>query len=237
MTDPIPGDVPAGEGGADRAGEGVDRPGGESADATDGDVDPAGDEATHRVLAAPGDGRLRLLDRETYEPVVTADAGHGAPVADLRPGYLVDAELDWSTAEPTVRSASVVRPTLYAFGDDVDPMFEAARDAWNDARAAGDAVNSRVTRNTDSEVNGVLYVFAEDERNGTFEAFRDGIRPVEPLVDRVNEREGPAPREVFVLRPADGRFVAVTIALRKGGRFADTLRETYDLPRPDEPPA
>ncbi|NHN59757.1 MULTISPECIES: DUF6663 family protein [Halorussus] len=200
------------------------------------DADPSdGDEATHRVLAAPDGGPLRLLDLETYEPVVTADAGHDAPVADLRPGYLVDADLDWSTTEPTIRSASVVRPTLYAFADDVDPMFEAARDAWNDARAAGDSMNGRVTRNTDSEVNGVLYVFAEDERNGTFEAFRDGARPVEPLVDRVNEQERPAPREAFVLRPADGRFVAVVIALRKGGQFADTLRETYDRPRPDEP--
>lgn len=190
---------------------------------------------SYRVLSGPDEGGLRLLDRETYEPVVTATDGHAESVADLRPGYLVDADLDWSTPEPTVRSASVRRPTLYAFADDVEPVFEVARDAWADARVAGDAMNSRVTHNTDNEANGVLYVFGEEATSATFEAFRDGTRPLEPLVDRVNEGEGPAPREVFVLRPADEQFVIVTIALRKGGQFADTLRETYDCPRPSEP--
>lgn len=41
-------------------------------------------------------------------------------------------------------------------------------------------------------------------------------------------------REVFVLRPADGPFVVVLIALRKGGTLANTVRETYHCPRPDE---
>ncbi|WP_458205572.1 DUF6663 family protein [Haladaptatus sp. NG-SE-30] len=195
----------------------------------------------YRVLAAPESdeaseaGSLRLLDRETYEPVATAPGGHSAPVADLRPGYLVDADLDWSAAEPTVREFSVRRPTLYAFADGIEPVFDVAQETWADARAAGDSMNSRVTRNTDNEVNGVLYVFGENETNGMFDAFRDGARPLEPLVDRVNDREGDAPREVFVLRPAARQFVIVTIALRKGGRFADTLRDTYDCPQPSEP--
>ena len=193
------------------------------------------DDKRYRVLAMPDAGSLRLLDRETYEPVVTAAEGHDAPVVDLRPGYLVDADLDWSSSEPAVRSLSVRRPTLYAFADGIDPVFEVAQEAWADARATGEAMNSRVTRNTDNEVNGVLYVFAEDATGGMFESFRDGARPLEPLVDKVNDREGDAPREVFVLRPADGEFVVVTIALRKGGQFADTLRETYDRPRPAEP--
>ncbi len=42
-------------------------------------------------------------------------------------------------------------------------------------------------------------------------------------------------REVFVLRPADGPFVVVLIALRKGGTLANTVRETYHCPRPEEP--
>lgn len=193
------------------------------------------DDPSYRVLATPEAGSLRLLDRETYEPVVTATEGHSAPVSDLRPGYLIDADLDWSTAEPTVQSLSVRRPTLYVFADGIEPVFEAAQETWADARAVGDSMNSRVTRNTDNEVNGVLYVFAEDERDGVFESFRDGTRPLEPLVDRVNDQEGSAPREVFVLRPADGSFVVVTIALRKGSRFADTLRDTYDRPRVSEP--
>ncbi|MFC4549922.1 MULTISPECIES: DUF6663 family protein [Halorussus] len=200
----------------------------------DRNSESAADDRTYRVLAVPERGRLRLLDRERYEPVVTAAEGHDASVEAARPGYLVDVDLDWSTAEPTVTSLSVVRPTLYAFADGVEPMFEAAQNAWADAQASGDSMNSRVTRNTDNEVNGVLYVFAEDAAGGTFESLRDGTRPLEPLVDRVNENEGEAPREVFVLRPADGRYVVVTIALRKGGQFADTLRDTYDCPRPPE---
>ncbi|WP_135826084.1 DUF6663 family protein [Halorussus ruber] len=190
------------------------------------------DARSYRVLAAPEAGRLRLLDRETYDAVVTASEGHDVSVEEVRPGYLADAELDWSTSEPTIRSLSVRRPTLYAFADDIEPVFDVAQDAWSEARLAGDSMNSRVTRNTDNEVNGVLYVFAED--GTTFESFRDGERPLEPLVDRVNEQEGEAPREVFVLRPASREFVIVTIALRKGGQFADTLRETYDRPRPPE---
>jgi hypothetical protein len=202
---------------------------------------PAEDRSNYRVLAVPEAGRLRLLDRETYEPVVTAASGHDAPVEDVRPGYLLDADLDWSSAEPTVRSLSVVRPTLYAFADGIDPVFEVARETWSEVRATGDSMNSRVTRNTDNEVNGVVYVFAEEGTGGVggtggiYEEFRDGARPLEPLIDRMNERDGPAPREAFVLRPADGRFVVVTIALRKDGRFADTLRDTYDRPRPPEP--
>jgi hypothetical protein len=211
---------------------------------------PTGANSSYRVLAVPETGRLRLLDRETYEPVVTAATGHDAPVENIRPGYLLDADLDWTTAEPTVRSLSVVCPTLYAFADGIDPVFEVARETWTEARTAGDAMNSRVTRNTDNEVNGVVYVFAEGgasrvggvsdvgdagNASGVFEEFRDGSRPLEPLIDKVNEQEGSAPREVFVLRPADGQFVVVTIAFRKGGRFADTLRDTYDRPRPPEP--
>lgn len=187
-----------------------------------------------RVLAAPDDGPLRLLDRETYEPIVTAPDDHCASVADLHPGYVIDADLDWATAEPTVRSFTVRRKTLYTFVDGIDPVFEAAQQTWTEARTAGDSMKGRVTRNTDNEVNGVLYVFAEDERGRILETFRDGTRPLEPLVDRVNEEEGDAAREVFVFRPVDGSYVVVTIALRKGGQFAETLRETYDCPSPVE---
>ena len=187
------------------------------------------DDGSYRVLATPASGGLRLLDRETYEPVVTAADGHDAPVGELEPGYLVAAELDWSTSEPTVRSLSVRRETLYAFADDIEPVFEVAQEAWADARAAGESMNSRVTRNTDNEVNGVLYVFGEHEMTGMFESFRDGSRPLEPLVDKVNEREGEEAREVFVMRPESGEFVIVVICLVKGGTYARTLRDTYEL--------
>ncbi|PSP33448.1 hypothetical protein BRC64_03660 [Halobacteriales archaeon QH_10_67_22] len=180
-------------------------------------------------------GGYRLLDRETFEPVALAAEGHDAPVTDLRAGYLVDAELDWTTSDPTVASVEVVRPTLYAFADEVDPMFEAARETWERAQAAGDPMNTQVLRNTDSEVTGALYVFAESGDRGRFEEFFDGSRPLEPLVDRVNDEREPAPREVFVLRALPAAFTAVAVTLRKGGQLAETMRDTYDCPRPDEP--
>jgi hypothetical protein len=192
------------------------------------------DEGRYRVLPGPDAGTVRFLDRDGYEPVAVSTAGQEAPVADLRPGYLVEATLDWTDPEPTVRSLSVSRPTLCAFADGADPMFEVAKETWQEARAAGEGMGSRVTHNTDGVVNGVVYVFAEDEVGGRFAEFRDGTRPLEPLLDRVNE-DDPQPREAFVLRPPSREFVAVTITLRKGGQFADTVRDTYDCPRPDEP--
>jgi len=193
----------------------------------------------YRVLPGPESGTLRLLDRETYEPVVV-DAGETdvdgeSPVARLRAGYLVDAALSWSTQCPTVEFVSVVRPTLFAFADRVDPMFEAARETWEAARSEGEAMNTQVLRNTDNEVTGAVYVFAESGDRGRFEEFREGARPLEPLLDRVADSRGEAPREVFVLRPGGGGFTAVAIALSKGGQLAETMRDTYDCPRPDEP--
>jgi len=176
----------------------------------------------YRVLPGPDEGTLRFLDRDEYEPVVVSTPAD----SDLEPGTLVTATLDWSTPEPTVESLSVERATRYAFADGVDPVFEVAEETWRDARAAGDGMNSRLTRNTDGEVNGVVYVFAESERGDRFAEFRDGTRPLEPLVEKVND-EGAAPREVFVLRPPDGSYVVVTIALDRGGQFARTLRDTY----------
>jgi hypothetical protein len=195
------------------------------------------DEGRYRVLPAGEDGGVRLLDREDYEPVTVAAPGTDAAVDDLYPGYLVDATLDWTGSDPTVETLSVVRPTLYEFVDGIDPVFEVAEETWRDARAAGDGMNSRVTKNTDGVVNGVVYVFAEDSAGTHFAEFQTGTRPIEPLVDRVNDRDedGPGPREVFVLRPPTEEFVIVTITFQKGGRFADTIRDTYDCPRPSEP--
>ncbi|WP_049970517.1 DUF6663 family protein [Haladaptatus cibarius] len=189
---------------------------------------------SYRVLVTNEADGFRLLNRETHEQIVTASEGHDAPISDLHPGYCIDADLDWTSTEPSIWSFSIQQPTLYSFVDHIDPVFEAAQQAWQNAQLTGDSMNSQVTRNTDNEVNGVLYVFAEDGRDGMFESFRDGSRPLDPLVDKVNEQEGDDPREVFVLRPESGAFVIVIIALEKGGQFADTLRETYDCPRPIE---
>jgi hypothetical protein len=194
------------------------------------------DEGRYRVLTGAGDGTVRLLDREDYSAITVAESGHAADVDGLCAGYLVDATLSWTSADPTVESLSVVRPTLYECIDGIDPVFEVAETTWRDAKASGEGMNSRVTKNTDGVVNGVVYVFAEDSAGTRFAEFETGARPLEPLVDRVNDRDedGPAPREVFVLRPPTEEFVIVTITFRKGGRFADTLRDTYEQPRPAE---
>ena len=196
------------------------------------------EQGRYRVLPGPEPDTLRLLDRTTCEPAVVStggsedesgsdDAGSEAPIGDLRPGYLVDAALDWTTQRPTVESVSVVRPTLFAFADGVDPMFEAARETWQAARSEGEAMNTQVLRNTDNEVTGAVYVFAESGERGRLEEFREGARPLEPLLDRVAESRGEAPRAVFVLRPAGGGFTAVAITFRKDGQLAETMRDTY----------
>ena len=196
------------------------------------------DDDQYRVLPGPDTDSLRLLGRESYEPVRVARKGHDAPVSDLRPGYLVDADIDWSGDAPTVAEFEVVRPTLYTYLPDIEPVFEVARDLWDEAQANGEGIGSCVTRNTDNEVNGAVYVFANSGPTSRFNEFHDGSRPLEPLVDRINDRDddGPTPREVFVCRPAaTTAFVVVTIALEKAGLFADTIRDTYDCPMPPEP--
>jgi len=196
------------------------------------------DDDQFRVLPGPDADTLRLFGRESFEPVTVARTGHDAPVGDLQPGYLVEADIDWNGDAPTVSALSVVRPTLYTYVEQMEPVFEVAQDLWEEARAAGEGMESCVTRNTDGVVNGAVYVFADSGPTSRFGEFRDGSRPLEPLVDRINDRDddGPAPREVFVLQPPAGAgFVVVTIALQKGGRFAETIRDTYDRSMPPEP--
>lgn len=218
-------------------------------------------------MEATTDGRFRVLSRgkgtvtlvdlapvedpaDAYEPVQVAATGYDGSLADavtaLEPGFVVDAELAWTGGEARFESVSVRRQDRYWFADDVENLFEAARDTWRDARAAGDAMGSRVTRDTDGETNGALYVFADAGARDLLAEFRNGTTPVEPLVERVNEgaiedangdggggydaddgAEPPAEREVFVLRPADGAFVVVYVAFERDGLLARTVRDTY----------
>ena len=178
-----------------------------------------------------------LLDVDTFDPTYVPLSGHGNlddRVAGLRPGYLIEATIQWADV-PTIVSLELRKRSLFTFVEDVTGLFEAARETWADARTAGDAMNARLTRNTDGEPNCALYVFADHPGAGDrFAEFADGERPLEPLLERVNERRD-GDREVFVLGPKNERFVVVYIALRKGGLLADTIRETYDCPRPEEP--
>ncbi|ESP89308.1 DUF6663 family protein [Candidatus Halobonum tyrrellensis] len=245
----------------------------ESDDTDEADCTDDGDPPVAVLLALPGDGSTDDApvgsvgsvgsdggrgdgaegDLAAYEPVRVAADGYEEPlaadVADLEPGYVVDATVEWTDGGARFAAVDVDRPTRYLFADGVTDLFEAARDAWDDARAAGDAMASRVTRDTDGEPNGALYVFADAGGDGggvnspvrraatagtaggggrdLFAEFRDGTTPIDPLVERANEGAGDGPREVFVLRPADGRFVVVYIAFERDGLLAQTVRDTY----------
>ncbi|MGM0591952.1 MAG: DUF6663 family protein [Halobacteriota archaeon] len=193
-----------------------------------------------RVFDSPREAsELLLIDVEggEYDPAYVRTDGHEnalrEEVTALRPGYLVDATLEWTDGTPRVAGVDIVRPTLFEFVDGVTGLFEAARETWKSAVETGAAMNARVTYDTDGQANGVLYVFAKQPgATDLYEEFHRGVRPLEPLVERTNEADD-GPREVFVMRPVDEEFILVCIALQKGGLFADTIRDTYDCPRPD----
>ena len=171
---------------------------------------------------------------DAYEPTSVAAAGYegdlAEAVASLEPGHVVDATLTWSDGDARFESVAVETESVVEFVDGATNLFEAATETWEAALAAGDAMNSRVTRDTDGEPNGVLYVFAEQEgARDLFEEFRTGTLPLEPLIARVNEGHEPGAREVFVMRPAAHPFVLVYILLQRGGMLSRTVRDTYDV--------
>ena len=192
-----------------------------------------------RVLSDPRRGTLTLVDREAFEPTtVIADGYDGAladRVAGLRPGYVVSATLAWDDGEARFEAVEVVTRTLFSFREGVSGLFEAALDTMAEARREGLGVNSRPTFDADRRPNGAVYAFAEQagERD-VFDEFRSGARPLDPLLARAAE-ESSEPHEVFVFRPMDHQYVLVYVVLEKGSILADTVRDTYDCPRPDEP--
>jgi hypothetical protein len=169
------------------------------------------DASRYRVQARilrDGEPAVVLLDltqtddpAEAYEPVVVSGDGYegvlAETVAGLEPGNVVRATLDWTgpDAVAAFETVTVERHTRYRFGDDVTGLFEAARETWETARDAGDAVGSRVTHDTDGQPNGALYVFADPAGRDVFDEFRSGRRPLDPLVERVDEDDPAADGE------------------------------------------
>lgn len=153
-----------------------------------------------RVLPGPDDDRwlfLSLADpadpdgtTDGYDPIYVPQGGHDdldGAVANLHPGHLVEAIVTWDGETPRIEDLSVLRPTLFEFVDEVTGLFEAARTTWAEAMAANDPMNSRVTYGTDGEPNGVLYVFAQQTgAQDLFEEFRSGLRPLDPLIERID---------------------------------------------------
>ncbi|MFD1512887.1 DUF6663 family protein [Halomarina rubra] len=178
----------------------------------------------YRVLASPRDPDERLLLDTAADPTfVPASALDG-----VDPGNRVRAALDWTTGRedgPAVTEFEVVDSTRFRFRRDVTPLFEAAADCWQRAMADGEAMDTRVLRNTDADPVGLVVVFAEQPgARDLFGEFEDGTKPLDPLLEGVPSEP---PYEVFVLDPAEHRCVAVTVAFDPQGRFADTMRDTY----------
>lgn len=177
------------------------------------------------------------LDLTDLEPIrVRTEAGTEelkATLSGIRPGYIVEATVAWSEGVAHVETCSVTEPTLFTFADGVTNLFEVALDTWESARQSGAAVESTVTYSNDGQPNGALYTFAaQPGERDLFAEFRDGRRPLEPLLEKVSDSP---PYEVFVFRPATHDFILVYVVLAKNSMLADTVRDTYDCPRPAEP--
>ena len=184
----------------------------------------------YRVLPGRDDEEFLLLDPGTAEPTYVARDGYDGSLADdvasVAVGNLVTAELDWSGETPRFESVDVVSATRFAFTRGASDLFQAALECMEAAERAGEAMNSRLTRDTDGEVNGVLYVFARQQgARDLYGEFRDGTKPLDPLIERI-EAAAP-PYDVFVIEPAREPFVVVYIALERDGLLARTVRETY----------
>jgi len=208
----------------------------EDSDVADG-VDAAPDASDEFVLVELPDGRIdpTAPDAEDqFDPLYATAEGYedeiAERVASLEPGYVVDATLAWTDASARFVDVEVVRESRFRFADDVEGMFEAAVETWDQIRAEGEAVGSITTRSNDGEPNGALYLFADAPGGDAFVDLRAGRLPIEPLVARVNEsRDDDGPREGFVLRPAAHDFVAVYVVFDRDGVLAQTVRDTYDL--------
>ncbi|MCL9814434.1 DUF6663 family protein [Natranaeroarchaeum aerophilus] len=175
-----------------------------------------------RVLPGRSDDELLLLDPESAEPSYVPVPEGEAPAV----GHLVDATLVWEDGDPVVAEYSVVTATTFRFIRTDEPAFEAARECFESARAEGAAMNSQITRDMDSDPNGVVYTFAEQagERD-LFGEFRDGVKPLEPLVARAAEAAEP-PFSVWVLDTPEP-FVLVYIVLGPDSLLERTMRDTY----------
>lgn len=200
----------------------------------------------YRVLGRPRDPDELLLisvdddgdhPLDAYEPTYVDTGSTDGDVADaveeLQAGMLVDATLEWTDSDPQFVAVDVVAETVFEFYDGVTGLFEAAKETWMVAEGDNAPMHGRVTKSTDGEPNGALYVFAKQSgAQDLFEEFRNGMRPLEPLIRRADEGESvppepEQPRAVFVLRPADEPFLVVYVVFRRDGVLVKTMRSTY----------
>ena len=182
-------------------------------------------EGPFRLLSGRTDDEWLLLDAESADP--TYVPRESLP-DDAVVGNRIDADISWDGDDPVVESASIETTTTVEFVRTEAVIFEAAQNCFEKARAEGEAMNSRVTYNTDNEANGVLYTFAEQAGSrDLFSEFRDGLKPLEPLIARAAQPdEVEPPFSVFVIDPEEP-FVVVYIVLNPDGLLDETVRDTY----------
>lgn len=195
----------------------------------------------YRVIAHDrGGDTLVLVEKGRQQPTVVQTSGYYEPlqstVKSLQPGYLVEATLAWSGDEdPSFAELEVLRRTLFAFVDGVPDIFEQAKETFEQGKAEQMPIYSNVTYDTDGEANGVLYTFVkQDDEKDIFAEFANGRMTLEPMIDKLADGGREPPYEVFVIRPESTDFIVVYLALEKEGLLANTLREEYNCPRPDE---
>lgn len=179
-------------------------------------------EGPFRVLPGRNDEEWLLLDVESADPIYVARPS----LPDVAVGNRIDGELKWAGGEPTLADVVVESPTQFRFRRTDEPIFEAAISCFETARASGDAMNSRVTYDTDRNPNGVVYTFAaQPGSRDLFTEFRDGTKPLEPLISRAAESAEP-PFTVWIL-DSEEPFVVVYIVLEPGGLLDRTMVDTY----------
>jgi hypothetical protein len=176
---------------------------------------------------------LLLLDVASADPTYVPRDGEykGAltdRVAALDPGNRIEATIEWVDGTPRFGAIEVLTETRLTFIDGATGLFEAARETAQEAVVQGEAMNSRVTKDTDGVENGVVYTFAKQAgRRDLYDEFREGITPLEPLFERAIDGGAAPPYDAFVIRPADESFLVVCIALERDGLLARTIRDTY----------
>jgi len=185
-------------------------------------------EGVYRVLESTRGEQERdgpewlLLDVETADPTYVPRSD-----LDAAAGNRVRATLVWPDGDPRVEGSEVLTDTRFAFTRTREQLFEDAYACWRDAETAGEAMASRVTHGTDGDPNGVVYTFAEQPGSrDLYEEFRDGGKPLDPLLARLAESVDP-PFEAFVIDHTGEPFVLVLLAFERDGLLAGTVRETY----------
>lgn len=190
-------------------------------------------EGEFRVLESTRDREeWLLLDVETADPTYVGRSGCDEPLASsvegLEPGNRVRTELAWTDGDPRFEAVEVLEETVFAFTRTREDLFGDAHGAWRDAEEAGQPMGSRVlVGQQGGQPVGVVYTFAKQPgQRDLFEEFRDGVKPLDPLLERLAEAEDP-PFAAFVLDHHELAFLAVVLAFDRDGVLATTVRETY----------